>query len=459
MFDPREMPILSGGTPIGEGENLVRQGIVSGPTISQGPASLRMGGAEPMTQPVVSPQGQFGRNVNASLPPVGLQPQASQELPYEQAPPARMTSAYDQYAQPSEAQQKYEQLQHAGAEKHKGGKWARIKDILMTGIESGFNPIAMSMVGVNPQIRHNRIHDIQTDAAAKDAEVESQLRARRMAELENMGQTTGVIPGTDQPTEAARQRMVNAQIHRDNAEDLRRHRIVGEGQAAEKQTLAQKRFGVQAFKALTGARNLTPEQAQEAADNLGIDLPEGFDPQVHDLKVQADGQIVRVGRVGGSPQATGVTSFDATKQAEQRKRTGIMQQNADTNRQRAGTYDRTAGQGRSGGGVKLTEGDYKTAQRYETAKHSGDPDDAAAMSRYRARLESKGFTFDDKGNMTYPPRAQKQAGQGNRTPAQKTISATSLPALLNHADVKARGIKDINGLRKDLAAHGYTIVE
>lgn len=52
----------------------------------------------------------------------------------------------------------------------------------------------------------------------------------------------------------------------------------------------------------------------------------------------------------------------------------------------------------------------------------------------------------------------KASGKGNRIQASKEpIAASALNEILTHPDVQARGIKDINALRKDLYAHGYKI--
>lgn len=53
----------------------------------------------------------------------------------------------------------------------------------------------------------------------------------------------------------------------------------------------------------------------------------------------------------------------------------------------------------------------------------------------------------------------KPAGQGQRKQATKTVRSSQFEQILQHEDVKRRGIKDVNALRKDLAKHGYTIIE
>lgn len=57
------------------------------------------------------------------------------------------------------------------------------------------------------------------------------------------------------------------------------------------------------------------------------------------------------------------------------------------------------------------------------------------------------------------PKSTVPSGTTPQGSATKRIPASMLPKLLTHPDVQKRGIKDVNALRKDLAAHGYEILE
>lgn len=411
------------------------------------------------------------------------------------------TQLQQQAVEKPKAVQDWENLQAQGASQHHGFG-GRLKDAAIGLLLGG--PVGGITGLVAPQVIHNVRHNIGLNQLAQQADQSLQNQAALRQGLSQYGTETGQQYGTNQPTESAKMREQQQQYlntYRQGQLGMGQQRLQ-QGQqrieqGAAKIPIAQMRAQAQAFSALARAHNMTPEQAQTMADSLGIELPKGFDPQFHDLKVDSSGNYVRIGKTSGAAQQTGVQSIEAPKLKEQQKRTNIMQQNADTNRQRANAQKMTRAQaaaavtdewmknGKTPSGLPIQNGKVidpnakLTPQEMSAAANNAvwdpslrgmKPGTPEYNTAYQAVVQAKQNEF--RANKAQPLEKHSEyqrevtrrmgsqgVGQGNRTTAQKTISAAALPALLNHPDVQARGIKDINGLRKDLAANGYTVVE
>jgi hypothetical protein len=303
QFDPTPIP----RAPIGEGEQLIQQGII--------PAAP----SDNMT-PRIAP----GLPTN---PPVAPGP-------------------YDQFSQLGNEAQKLARLQAAGPEKVKKGWLQRLKQVGLALLESGGNPIVGGMVAVNPQLRYDRQHRMNLADAGQQADTESQLRQRRMAELENMGQATGLIPGTQEPTEQRRQRM-EAERQRQQTYGLNRDKFEN---VAE---YRNKRMQDAAVKNRVAIFNRNPSALSETArQQLAEDLnmPELLAPvdyKQFDLKIDSAGNFQRINKATGKAEAItdeggqAVGSFDATKQASldkfRQQMVGIGAMNAQTGRMNAQT--------------------------------------------------------------------------------------------------------------------------
>jgi hypothetical protein len=114
---------------------------------------------------------------------------------------------------------------------------------------------------------------------------------------------------------------------------------------------------------------------------------------------------------------------------------------------------------------------------YERAKDSVKETKGAPGAEAPEEKESPGgdqISEDDKSDFAgpaeedtggYKPAARGDAFKRGGAPAMsnqegggsKTVPAASLSEILQHPDVKARGIKNVDQLRQDLEAHGYTV--
>jgi hypothetical protein len=193
----------------------------------------------PDFQPVTGAQ-QIGRNALAAIPQLDMTrqtapPEMSAALP--EAAPSRINLPtsdpvqldYQQAMEPEIVRTKAQRMVEKGPPRHEDihkGKLGRLKDILMSGLESGFNPLVMTRVGIDPQLYHDRTYREELEPLLQRAEVEDQTRNAALAKRMKVAEALGYDPvrGSHYPTEMARHRMTVEEQNRINTENLKTNR-------------------------------------------------------------------------------------------------------------------------------------------------------------------------------------------------------------------------------------------
>lgn len=237
---------------------------------------------------------------------------------------------------------------------HSGGFKSRLKDALL-GLALG-GPVGGIAGLISPQWTHNARHNlIDFPRYAQQSQLDSELQSERLQRIRGIGDLTGRIPGTNQPTETARHRLEqqrfremqekwNQFVERSRLEDADLAR--GQrGELAEANRLSREMLAGNRLQATTlrqGAnniirswanrkQNLTPEARQYLkdaggnnpeynswVDSLQDEAPVGIQNVVV-LGPQGEVQVMELPRgagLTGAPQVTTVPGIQGKPMAD-----------------------------------------------------------------------------------------------------------------------------------------------